>query len=32
MMGDGDAAGLPPGLPAAPGHRKKKKPRHKKRK
>ncbi|MDQ5835301.1 MAG: signal recognition particle protein [Acidobacteriota bacterium] len=31
MMGDGDAAGLPPGLPAAPGHRKKKKPRHKKR-
>src|SRR5215218_6118685 len=36
MMGggdDGDAAGLPPGLPSAPaGHRKKKKPRHKKRK
>ncbi len=30
MMGEGDA-GLPPGLPAAPGHRKKKKPRHKKR-
>src|ERR687889_2723625 len=36
MMGgggeDGGAAGLPPGLPSAPGHRKKKKPRHKKRK
>ncbi|HLM56981.1 MAG TPA: signal recognition particle protein [Pyrinomonadaceae bacterium] len=37
MMGGGDggdAAGLPPGLPPAPpsGHRKKKKPRHKKRK
>jgi signal recognition particle subunit SRP54 len=34
MMGggeDGDA-GLPPGLPPASGHRKKKKPRHKKRK
>ncbi|HEV2864179.1 MAG TPA: signal recognition particle protein [Pyrinomonadaceae bacterium] len=31
--GGGDAAGLPPGLPQAPsGHRKKKKPRHKKRK
>ncbi|MDT7808378.1 MAG: signal recognition particle subunit [Acidobacteriota bacterium] len=28
----GDASGLPAGLPAAPGHRKKKKPRHKKRK
>ena len=28
----GDAAGLAPGLPPAPGHRKKKKPRHKKRK
>ena len=36
MMGgggdDSDGAGLPPGLPSAPGHRKKKKPRHKKRK
>ncbi|HEX8720799.1 MAG TPA: signal recognition particle protein [Pyrinomonadaceae bacterium] len=36
MMGgggeEGDGAGLPPGLPPAPGHRKKKKPRHKKRK
>jgi signal recognition particle subunit SRP54 len=36
MMGgggeDGGDAGLPPGLPPAPGHRKKKKPRHKKRK
>ena len=32
MMGDGSDAGLPAGLPAAPGHRKKKKPRHKKRK
>ena len=35
MMGggeDGGGAGLPPGLPPAPGHRKKKKPRHKKRK
>jgi len=32
MGGDGsDAGGLPSGLPAAPGHRKKKKPRHKKR-
>jgi signal recognition particle subunit SRP54 len=31
MMGDGGDAGLPPGLPAAPGRRKKK-PRHKKRK
>jgi signal recognition particle subunit SRP54 len=31
MMGDGGDAGLAPGLPAAPGHRKKKKPRHKKR-
>jgi signal recognition particle subunit SRP54 len=33
MMGGGDGgdAGLPAGLPAAPGHRKKKKPRHKKR-
>ncbi|MDT5263143.1 MAG: signal recognition particle subunit, partial [Acidobacteriota bacterium] len=30
--GDGGDAGLPAGLPAAPGHRKKKKPRHKKRK
>ena len=29
---DGGDAGLPPGLPPAPGHRKKKKPRHKKRK
>jgi signal recognition particle subunit SRP54 len=34
MMGGGDGgdAGLPAGLPAAPGHKKKKKPRHKKRK
>jgi signal recognition particle subunit SRP54 len=32
MGGDGGDAGLPAGLPAAPGHRKKKKPRHKKRK
>jgi signal recognition particle subunit SRP54 len=32
MMGDGGDAGLPAGLPAAPGHKKKKKPRHKKRK
>jgi signal recognition particle subunit SRP54 len=35
MMGGGDdegGGGLPPGLPSAPGHRKKKKPRHKKRK
>ncbi|HEX8118652.1 MAG TPA: hypothetical protein VF521_15360, partial [Pyrinomonadaceae bacterium] len=40
MMGDGGEdgggaglpPGLPPGLPSAPGHRKKKKPRHKKRK
>jgi signal recognition particle subunit SRP54 len=35
MMGgggdDGDGGGLPAGLPSAPGHRKKKKPRHKKR-
>jgi signal recognition particle subunit SRP54 len=31
MMGDGGDAGLPAGLPAAPGHRKKKKPRHKKK-
>jgi signal recognition particle subunit SRP54 len=32
MMGDGGGdAGLPAGLPAAPGHKKKKKPRHKKR-
>jgi signal recognition particle subunit SRP54 len=34
MMGGGDGgdAGLSAGLPAAPGHKKKKKPRHKKRK
>src|SRR5438067_1715648 len=33
MMGDGGGdAGLQPGLPSAPGHRKKKKPRHKQRK
>jgi signal recognition particle subunit SRP54 len=36
MMGgegpDGEGGGLPAGLPQAPGHRKKKKPRHKKRK
>jgi signal recognition particle GTPase len=35
MMGGGDSgggdAGLAAGLPAAPGHKKKKKPRHKKR-
>jgi signal recognition particle subunit SRP54 len=31
MMGDEGAAGLPPGLPAAPGHKKRKKPRHKKK-
>jgi signal recognition particle subunit SRP54 len=34
MLGGGEdgGAGLPLGLPPAPGHRKKKKPRHKKRK
>jgi signal recognition particle subunit SRP54 len=32
MIGDGGDASLPPGLPSAPGHRRKKKPRHKKRK
>jgi signal recognition particle subunit SRP54 len=32
MGGEGGDAGLPSGLPAAPGHRRKKKPRHKKRK